>query len=137
MPEFFDPMQVDRLMKERRYDEAIAYADRFRELDPDDPRPPRFAALARGGKGEHVLASFDQMGVLPTPDRLDALVALFHEATEIDPTLADPFWDLAVLHARFLNRPATARAYLEEARALGYDHPMMPVLEQMLVGQGQ
>ena len=137
MPEFFDPMQVDRLMRERRYDEAIAYADRFRALEPDDPDPRRFAALARGGKGEHVLASFDQMGVPPSQDRLDELVGLFHEATEIDPTLADPFWDLAVLHARFLNRPADARDYLEQARARGYDHPMMPVLEQMLVGHGQ
>jgi hypothetical protein len=65
--------------------------------------------------------------VLPAPDRLPWLEALFQEATETDPALPDPFWDLAVVNARFRGDFAEAQHFLTAARGLGYAHRMTPM----------
>jgi tetratricopeptide (TPR) repeat protein len=128
----FDPSEYELLMEARQYDDAIAYVDRLREQHPGDRELRRFAALARGAKGEHELLTYDQMQVAPPPERIAALVALFSEATEVDPELADPWWDLAVVYARFHGEPAQAGKYLARTKALGYWHPMMEALEEMV-----
>lgn len=132
----FEATEYAALMEAKDHGAAIAYVDRFRRAAPDDPDLRRYAALARGAKGEHEMGTYDQMQVPPPRQRLDALVALFTDATEIDPDLADPWWDLAVVHARFLGQPTQARAYLSRAQALGYRHPMMDRLEAMLHAAG-
>ena len=55
-----DRLHYAELLKAERHDEAIAYVDRFRRNDPDDPTLKRRAALARGGKGEYILAACDR-----------------------------------------------------------------------------
>ncbi len=120
------------LLDAKRHDEAIDYCDSHLAENPDDPRLKRFAALARGAKGEHALGAFDGVAVVPSTQRIDELIALFNEAISIDPTLADPYWDLAVIHGRFRKDPVSARSYLVEAKQLGYQHPMMSELEKLL-----
>jgi hypothetical protein len=61
---------------------------------------------------------------------------LFKEAIALDPYLADPYWDLAVVHMRFLNEPAKAAAYLADAKRLGFKHDMMKRLEAMIETAG-
>lgn len=132
----FDPIEYMAFIDAKSHDEAIAYVDRFRLADPDDPKLRRFAALARGGKGEHILGSSEQIGVVPSPERLEQMIEIFNEAIAIDPTLADPYWDLAVIYGRFLDRPDLARANLAKARELDYWHPMMTALEALIAEGG-
>jgi hypothetical protein len=128
----FDPLVAAELITARQHDEAITYIDQYRATHPDDAEATRLAALARGGKAEHILDAIDQVGLAPSSTRVDQIVALLKGAVAVDPTLADPYWDLAVVHARFLAQPAVARQYLQQAQALGYQHPMMGRLEAML-----
>jgi len=132
----FDRLKYAELLKAERRDDAIAYVDRFRKYDPDDPTLKRRAALARGGKGEDMLMSCDRAGVRPSPEQIDTMCALFEEAIALDPYLADPYWDLAVIHARFLNQPTQAAGYLADAKRLGYKHAMMKRLEAMIKAAG-
>lgn len=132
MDEPFDRFHFGGLIQTKRHDEAIAYVDRFRGNDPTNPELKRFAALARGGKGEHILESSDRLGVAPSLERLEEMIGIFEEAIEIDPTLADPYWDLAVIHGRFRQDATSARQYLAQARELGYQHPMMAALENLI-----
>jgi tetratricopeptide (TPR) repeat protein len=120
------------MIQGKQHDDAIVYVDKFRRLDPSDFNLQRLAALARGGKGEHILESFDRLGVAPSKDRIDQMIELFKEAIEIDPTLPDPYWDLAVIYARFLKEPRVASGYLNQAKKLGYEHPMMEKLEELI-----
>lgn len=128
----FDRLEYAELLKVHRHDDAIAYVDRFREHDPDDPTLKLRAARARGGKGESIMMACDQAGVTPSPEQIDAMCDLFKEAIALDPYLADPYWDLAVVHARFLNQPGQAAAYLADAKRLGYKHAMMKQLEALI-----
>ena len=128
----FDRLKYAELLKAQRHDDAIAYVDRFRKHDPDDPTLKLRAARARGGKGEDILTTCDRAGVKPSPEQLDTMSALFKEAIALDPYLAAPYWDLAVIHARFLNQPDQAAAYLADAKRLGYKHALMKRLEAMI-----
>ncbi len=136
MAEEFDRLKYAELLKAERHDDAIAYVDRIRQNDPDDPTLKRRAALARGGKGEFIMAACDQAGTMPSQKQIDTMCALFEEAIALDPYLADPYWDLAVAHMRFLNNPAKAATYLADAKRLGYKHNLMKRLEAMIAAAG-
>ena len=130
----FDKLEYAELLKAGRQDDAIAYVDEFRKQDPDDPTLKLRAARARGGKGEAIMMACDQAGVVPSPEQIDTMCALFEEAIALDPYLAAPYWDLAVVHMRFLNDPDKAGAYLADARRLGFKHKMMDRLDAMIKG---
>lgn len=132
----FDRLKYAELLKDQRHDDAIAYLDRLRAHDPDDPALKLRAARARGGKGEYILMSCDQAGVAPSQEQIGAMCVLFKEAIALDPYLAAPYWDLAVVHMRFLDQPAKAAAYLADAKRLGYKHNMMKRLETMIEAAG-
>jgi tetratricopeptide (TPR) repeat protein len=132
----FDLLQYAELLKAERHDEAIAYVDRVRQNDPDDPTLKRRAALARGGKGEFIMTACDREGVGPSQEQIDTMCTLFEEAIALDPYLADPYWDLAVVHMRFLDDPAKAAVYLADAKRLGYKHNLMKRLEAMIKAAG-
>ena len=136
MGKAFDRLEYAELLKAERHDDAIAYVDRFREKDPDDPSLKRRAALARGGKGELILTACDRSGEIPSKEQIDTMCDLFKEAIALDPYLADPYWDLAVIHMRFLDAPDQAAAYLADAKRLGYKHPLMKRLEAMIADAG-
>ena len=136
MAKKFDRLEYAELLKAERLDDAIAYVDRFRRKDPDDPTLKLRAARARGGKGEAIMAACDEAGVVPSPEQVDTMCDLFKEAIALDPYLADPYWDLAVVHMRFLNEPAKAAAYLADAKRLGFKHDMMKRLEAMIETAG-
>jgi hypothetical protein len=128
----FDKLEYAEMFKAGRQDDAIAYVDKFREKDPDDPTLKLRAARARGGKGEAIMMACDQAGVPPSPEQIDTMCALFKEAIALDPYLAAPYWDLAVVHMRFLNDPDNAAAYLADAKRLGFKHKMMDRLDAMI-----
>jgi len=132
----FDRLHYAELLKAQRLDDAIAYVDRFREKDLDDPSLKRRAALARGGKGELILTACDRSGEIPSKEQIDTMCDLFKEAIALDPYLADPYWDLAVIHARFLDQPEHAAGYLADAKRLGYKHAMMKQLEALIGSTG-
>jgi tetratricopeptide (TPR) repeat protein len=132
----FEKLELAELLKAERHDDAIAYVDKFRENDPDDPTLKLRAARARGGKGEAIMAACDKAGVIPSPEQIGTMCALFKEAIDLDPYLAAPYWDLAVVHMRFLNDPAKAAAFLTDAKRLGYKHKMMKQLEAMIKAAG-
>ena len=136
MAKKFDRLEYAELLKAERLDDAIAYVDRFRRRDPDDPTLKLRAARARGGKGEAIMAACDEAGVVPSQGQVDTMCDLFKEAITLDPYLADPYWDLAVVHMRFLNEPAKAAAYLADAKRLGFKHDMMKRLEAMIETAG-
>lgn len=128
----FEPLEFDGLIAAKRFDDAIAYVDRLLRLQPDDRELRRYAAVARGCKGEHELETYELMQVSPPPERVDALIALFTKATEIDPDLPDPWSGLAVVHARFLGEPALARMHLARAEARAHRHPRVGQFHAMI-----
>jgi tetratricopeptide (TPR) repeat protein len=132
----FDRLAYAELLKAERHDDAIAYVDRFRKRDPDNPTLKLRAARARGGKGEFILMTCDRAGVGPSQAQIDTMCDLFKEAIALDPYLAAPYWDLAVVHMRFRNDPAKAAAFLADAKRLGYKHNMMKRLEAMIEAAG-
>ena len=132
MGEAFDRLKYAELLKAEHHDDAIAYVDGVRRKDPDDPTLKRRAALARGGKGEFIMAACDREGIRPSQAQIDTMCALFEEAIALDAYLADPYWDLAVVHMRFLADPAKAASYLADAKRLGYKHQLMKRLEAMI-----
>jgi tetratricopeptide (TPR) repeat protein len=136
MAKEFDRLEYAELLKAARHDDAIAYVDRYRKKDPDNPTLKLRAARARGGKGEAIMTACDQKGIEPTEAQIDTMCALFREAIALDPYLADPYWDLAVVHMRFLHDPAKAAAYLTDAKRLGYKHKLMKRLEAMIKAAG-
>ncbi len=122
-----------RFIVSRQHDRAIAL------LTPalaahDDPRIARQLALAFGGKAEHFMQRADQLMVQPSESELRSLESWLDSALAADPKLGDPYWDLAVINGRFRRDFATARRRLDEAKALGYTHPMMGRLEMMVMG---
>ncbi len=132
MGEEFDKLEYAEMLKAGRQDDAIAYVDKFREKNPDDPTLKLRAARARGGKGEAIMMACDQAGEVPSQAQIDTMCALFKEAIELDPYLAAPYWDLAVVHMRFRNDPDKAAAYLADAKRLGFKHKMMDQLDAMI-----
>ena len=128
----FDRQKYAQLLVAQRHDDAIAYLGKFRKKDPDDPTLKLRAARARGGKGEAIMAACDRAGRAPSQEQIETMCALFKEAIDLDPYLAAPYWDLAVVHVRFLNDPKAAAAYLADAKRLGYKHNMMKKLEAMI-----
>ena len=128
----FDKVEYAEMLKAGRQDDAIAYVDKFREKDPDDPTLKLRAARARGGKGEAIMTACDQAGVAPSPEQIDTMCALFRDAIELDPHLAASYWDLAVVHMRFMNDPDKAAVYLADAKRLGFKHKMMDRLDAMI-----
>ena len=80
MGEKFDKLEYAEMLKVGRHDDAIAYVDKFRGKDPDDPTLKLRAARARGGKGEAIMMACDQAGVVPSPEQIDTMCALFEEA---------------------------------------------------------
>lgn len=132
MGKTFDRFHYAGLMQAKQHDKAIDYVDQFRTIDPGNFQIMHFAALARGAKGEHILESSDRMGIPPSSEQQEEMIQIFKEAIEIDPALADPYWDLAVIHGRFRHNATLSRQYLDQARKLGYQHPMMIALEAMI-----
>jgi tetratricopeptide (TPR) repeat protein len=132
MGEEFDKLEYAEMLKAGRQDDAIAYVDRFLKQAPDDPTLKLRAARARGGKGEAIMAACDQAGAAPSQAQIDTMYALFNEAIALDPYLAPPYWDLAVVHMRFLNDPDKAAGYLADAKRLGFKHKMMDRLDAMI-----
>ena len=132
MGEEFDRQEFAELLKNQRLDDAIAYVDRFLEQDPDNPTLKLRAARARGGKGEDILTTCDRTGVMPSPEQIDTMCGLFQEAIALDAFLAAPYWDLAVIHARFLQQPDQAADYLGQAKRLGFKHRRMKQLEALI-----
>lgn len=128
----FNKLEYAELLKAGRQDDAIAYVDKFREKDPDDPTLKLRAARARGGKGEAIMMACDQAGMAPSQEQIDTMCALFREAIALDAYLAAPYWDLAVVHMRFRNDPAKAAAYLADAKRLGFKHKMMDRLDALI-----
>jgi tetratricopeptide (TPR) repeat protein len=132
MGEEFDKLEYAELLKAGRQDDAIAYVDKFREKNPDDPTLKLRAARARGGKGEAIMAACDRAGVAPSQEQIDTMCTLFEAAVKLDPYLAAPYWDLAVVHMRFRNDPDKAAGYLADAKRLGFKHKMMDRLDAMI-----
>jgi tetratricopeptide (TPR) repeat protein len=139
------PEQVDELVKdckrvlgdlimEKRHDDAIALMERLMKLAPANPDLRRLAALGCGGKGEYIMSRADQLKVQPAGFVLDDMEALFLKAIAFDPSLPDPYWDMAVLKARFRNDLKEAARFYQQAKKMNYRHPMMPALEKMLYG---
>ena len=132
MGEEFDKHEYAEMLKAGKQDDAIAYVDKFRAKDPDDPNLKLRAARARGGKGEAIMTACDQAGMAPSPAQIDTMCALFEEAIELDPYLAAPYWDLAVVHMRFLNDADKAAGYLADAKRLGFKHKLLDRLDTMI-----
>jgi len=124
--------EYQHLMNTRQHDAAIGLMERLRRIAPSDQKFDRLTALAYGAKGELVMNWNDQLRLKPGPDLLAEMELVFRRAVAVDPTLADPYWDIAVLKARFAEDFDEARQFYEKARDLDYYHPMMPALEQIL-----
>jgi len=124
--------EYQHLMNSRQYDAAIGLMERLRRIAPDDRQLNRPTALAYGAKGELVMNWNDRLRLKPGPDLLAEMELVFRRAVAVDPTLADPYWDIAVLKARFAEDFDEARQFYEKAKDLGYYHPMMPALDDIL-----
>ena len=132
MREKFDRMKFGGMLADRDYDIAIAYADRFRNKDPENEELCQASARARTAKVEIMMMEADRIGETPSPQRLDEMVRLLELAVELEPDLADAHWNLAVIHARFCKDPKRARQCLQQAKNLAYQHPMMRALDELL-----
>ncbi len=124
--------ESERLIFRRQHDQSIALLEQACRLEPDELKLTRQLALTYGGKGELTMNRADQLRVRPPDVLLAETEALFRKAIETDPTLPDPYWDIAVLKARFQNDFQEAQRYLEEALQLGYEHRMLSALAQMI-----
>jgi CHAT domain-containing protein/tetratricopeptide (TPR) repeat protein len=121
-----------KLLIGRQHDAAIELLQRALDFCPDDPELRHTAALAHAGKGELALGSADRLRATPSRAGLALLEAHFDQATQLDPNVPDPHWDLAVLKARFSGEFEAAARHLAAARQLGYTHPRMPQLAVMI-----
>jgi len=121
-----------QLISTRQHDDAIDITRRLRYMLPNDAELRRLAALAQGARGEMVLQCADSLRAVPPTWLLKELELRFRLAIEIDPSLADPYWDIAVLKARFEGDFDESERLFRRAVELGYQHPMMPALEQIV-----
>lgn len=124
--------EYQHLMNSREHDAAIGLMERLRRIAPDARQLNRPTALAYGAKGELIMNWNDRLRLKPGPDLLTEMELVFRRAVAVDPTLADPYWDIAVLNARFAEDFDEARQFYEKAKDLGYYHPMMPALDDIL-----
>lgn len=92
----------------------------------------RMMALSLGSQAELIMRWADGLKITPPSDILDSVENDLQEAIEVDPSLPDPYWDLAVINARYHTEYDTASQYLEAATARGYSHPMMARLAAMI-----
>jgi len=120
------------LQVSNQHDEAIALLRPLIEHFPDNMALRRAIALIYGGKVERAMENADRFGIALKAEDLDRMEALLAQANELDPDLADTYWDLAVIQARFREDFDKAADFLVKAKALGYVHPMMPRLEEMI-----
>lgn len=102
---------------------GVSLLGRARRIIPG-PDLDRMTALMLGGKAELVLRWADALRCAPTPGLLREVEEDLREAIAVDPTLADPHWDLAVISARYRADYAAAAERLSAAISLGYQHPM-------------
>jgi len=116
----------------RQHDQAITLMERLRQLVPHNPDIRRLVSLACGGKAELIFRWADQLGVVLRGSLLTETESLLSRAIETDPTLPDPYWDMAVLKARFQGDFDESDHFYQRVKAMGYHHAMMPALEQML-----
>jgi hypothetical protein len=116
---------LGQLVASRRHALAIDFLRRLLALAPGDADLRRRLALAYGGHGESILQLADRLRVRPPPTLIDEMQSQFQQATDVSPALADLWWDLAVLSARFRGDLAAARSHLARARSLGYAHPLL------------
>jgi tetratricopeptide (TPR) repeat protein len=102
---------------------GVGLLGRARRIIPG-PDLDRMMALVLGGRAELVLRWADALRTVPSPGLLKEIEEDLREAIDVDPTLADPHWDLAVINARYRADYAAASKYLSAAISLGYQHPM-------------
>jgi tetratricopeptide (TPR) repeat protein len=110
---------------------GISLLSRARQIMAS-PELDRMMALVFGGKAELVLKWADGLRIVPSPGLLDATEEDLREAIRVDAALPDPFWDLAVISARYRGDCDAAARHLETAKSLGYRHPMMQRLEMLI-----
>lgn len=119
-----------------RHEEAIELLEAELMKAPEDRAIQRQLALVYGDLAENKLRYQDQLGVLPGADQLEEMNRLLDRAIELDSKLPDVQWDKAVIAARFLQQFDEAERYLRSAQELGYSHPMMGSLQE-LIKQGK
>jgi tetratricopeptide (TPR) repeat protein len=115
-----------------QYWKSISLLDRARKLIAPMTDLDRTMALLLSGKADLVLYWANGLQIAPPADLLTLVEADLREAIDVDSTVADPYWDLAVINARYHADYAMAAQYLQAARARGYVHPMMARLEAMI-----
>lgn len=128
---------VNRLEEGRRLHALGDHAAAVRLLrlvaaETSDPAALHALALALGGQGERAMRLADQFAITPPPGKTAFIRMLFEEAISADPSLADVYWNMAVLSARFLRDFEAAAYFWEKARELGYIHPRMLQLAAMI-----
>ena len=111
---------------------GISLLERARKVIAPMTDLDRMMALALGREAELIMDWADGLRVHPPADLLSLIEADLREATDVDPTLEDPYWDLAVINARYHADYGTAAKCLEEATVRGCIHPMMARLESMI-----
>ncbi len=132
MSQEFDSMKFGRMLADRDYDVAIAYADRFRSKNTGNTELREAAARARTAKVEIMMMEAERAHEPPSPRQLDEMVRLLELAVELEPGLADAHWNLAVIHARFRKDGKRARLCLQRAKDLDYRHRMMHALDELI-----
>jgi len=115
-----------------QYESALALLRRANDIAGPLLQLNRQIALTLGARAERVLGWADRLGISPPADLLAWLEADLQEAGETDPALGDIPWNLAVLRARFHADYVGAADHLQEAMALGYAHPMVGRLMQII-----
>ena len=124
--------EAGHLIFRRRHDRAIELLERVHGLVPEDPRLRRQLALALGGKAELTMGRAEQLRIRPAVALLAEIETILGRAIETDQTLADPYWDMAVVKARFHDDFETAQRYLSQALQLRYQHPKLLALTNLI-----
>jgi tetratricopeptide (TPR) repeat protein len=115
-----------------RHEDAIELLEVELAKAPEDRAIQKQLALVYGGLAENKLRFQDQQGMPPSADQLEEMNRLLDRAIVLDPRLPDLQWDKAVIAARFLHQFEEADGFLQRAKELGYSHPMMGRLEEMI-----
>ena len=123
--------RAGRYQRSGRHWLGIGLLRRARQIIPSADLD-RMTALVLGGKAELILKWVDGLRITPSPILLQTIEEDLQEAIRVDAGLADPFWDLAVISARYRADYAAAAKYLETAHTLGYRHPMMQRLHMLI-----
>ena len=97
----------------------------------------RDSALELGARAERGLRHADQLQVVPGAYALAEIQATLAQVVQADPSLGDPYWDLAVVQARFIGDFDLAAQSLAAARERDYTHPLMDRLEALIANRPQ